>query len=141
MNLSRIDGAITGLERTTHVTGGSNRTSTSHVCLFTLQGERVMLRSDTPAMIADGDFLTLVGERQPGQFSAVACRNRTTGWQTQFQKQGCAKAFLIVITILTLIPTLFMPLFFFLPLLFGFLLSKVMKFDTQMRKAHEMLDP
>ena len=98
-----------------------------------------MLRTDSPAMIADGDHLKLVGVRSPGQFSAIACKNLTTGWVTSLKTQGCAMALLIVFLIFGIIATLFFPLFIIMPIFSGVILFFVVRSDSEMKRAYKML--
>ncbi len=128
MNFTVIEGVISGLDRTNHVSGGGDTESrTSHISIFVLSGERVMLTTNYPAMIADGDHLRLVGAPTPGKFSAIVCKNLTTGWETTLKTQGCAKAFLIVFIIFGILATLLFPLFIIIPIILGVILFMVIK--------------
>lgn len=141
MNFTVIEGIISGLDRTNHLSGGGEtNASTSHISIFNLSGERVMLTTNSPAMIADGDNLKLVGVRNPGQFSAVVCKNLTTGWVTPLKTQGCAKAMLIVFIIFGILATLLFPLFIIMPIFAGVFLFLVIRTDSQMKSAYNMLN-
>jgi hypothetical protein len=140
MNLTLIEGIISGLERTTQVSGGGDMmTRTTHICIFSLLGERVLLKTDCPAMIADGDHLRLAGFRAPGQFTAVACRNLTTGWITSSKTHGCAIAALLGFGLVGIVFTLIFPLFIFMPIFAGVILFTILKADSRVKKAHAML--
>jgi hypothetical protein len=140
MNYTLIDGIISGLDRTTHVSGGGDTgTTTTHISIFSLLGERVLLKTKQPAMIADGDYLRLVGVRGQGQFTAIACKNITTGWATTFKRQGCAMTALIGFGIVGILFTLIFPLFVFMPIFSGVILFWIMKSDARIQSAHIML--
>ena len=144
MNFTVIEGIISGLDRTNHVSGGGETSaSTTHISIFGLSGERVMLSTKYPAMIADGDHLKLVGVRNPGQFSAIACKNLTTGWETPLRTQGCAKIVLSTFCIVTILPIWFFPSFGFLlimPILAGVLLFTLISSEAKMKRAYKMLN-
>jgi hypothetical protein len=139
MNFTLIDGIISGLDRTTHVSGGEN-TSTTHISIFSLLGERVLLKTRYPAMIADGDHLRLAGVRGQGQFSAIACKNMTTGWMTTFKRQGCAMFALIGFGLVGIVFTLVFPLFIFMPIFSVAVLFFIMRADSRLKTAHMMLN-
>jgi hypothetical protein len=139
MNFTLIDGIISGLDRTTHVSGGEN-TSTTHISIFSLLGERVLLKTRYPAMIADGDHLRLAGVRGQGQFSAIACKNMTTGWMTTFKRQGCAMFALIGFSLVGIVFTLIFPLFIFIPIFSVAVLFFIMRADSRLKTAHMMLN-
>jgi len=139
MNYTLIDGIISGLDRTTHVSGGEN-TSTTHISIFSLLGERVLLKTRYPAMIADGDHLRLAGVRGQGQFTAIACKNITTGWMTTFKRQGCAMFALIGFGLVGIVFTLIFPLFIFMPIFSVAVLFFIMRADSRLKTAHMMLN-
>jgi hypothetical protein len=139
MNFTLIDGIISGLDRTTHVSGGEN-TSTTHISIFSLLGERVLLKTRYPAMIADGDHLRLAGVQGQGQFSAIACKNMTTGWMTTFKRQGCAMFALIGFSLVGIVFTLIFPLFIFIPIFSVTVLFFIMRADSRLKTAHMMLN-
>jgi hypothetical protein len=139
MNYTLIDGIISGLDRTTHVSGGEN-TSTTHISIFSLLGERVLLKTRYPAMIADGDHLRLAGVRGQGQFTAIACKNITTGWMTTFKRQGCAMFALIGFSLVGIVFTLIFPLFIFMPIFSVAVLFFIMRADSRLKTAHMMLN-
>ncbi len=139
MNYTLIDGIISGLDRTTHVSGGEN-TTTTHISIFSLSGERVILKTKYPAMIADGDHLRLVGVRGQGQFTAIACKNMTTGWMTTFKRQGCAMSALIIFGMVGIVFTLIFPLFIFMPIFSGVVLFFIMQADSKLKTAHMMMN-
>lgn len=141
MDFSLIDGIISGLDRTTQVSGGGDTmTSTTHISIFRLAGDRVLLKTKYPAMIADGDHLKLVGVRGQGQFTAIACKNITTGWTTTFQKQGCAISALIGFSLVGIVFTLIFPLFIFMPIFSGAILFWILKTDAKIKAANMMLN-
>lgn len=141
MNFTRIDGIISGLDRTTQVSGGGDTmTRTTHISIFSLLDERVLLKTDYPAMIADGDHLRLVGVREPGQFTAIACKNVTTGWVTTFKRQGCAMAALAGFGVVGLVFTLIFPLFVFMPIFAAVVLFLLNRAHARIKKAHTMLN-
>ncbi len=140
MNDTVIEGVISGLDRTTQVSGGGDTlTSTTHISLFQLSGERVLLKTNFPAMIADGDQLRLVGVRGQGQFTAIACKNITTGWATTFQRQGCAMTALIVFGVVGFGFTLIFPLFVVMPVFSAVGIFWLWKANSRLAKAHAML--
>lgn len=142
MNFTLIDGIISGLDRTTQVSGGGDSmTTTTHISIFNLAGERVLLRTQSPAMIADGDQVRLAGVRGQGQFTAIACKNVTTGWMTECKKQGCAISALIVFGLIGIVFTIIFPLFFFMPAVVIVALVLVMRADARLKTAHMMLHP
>lgn len=138
MDFTLIDGIITGLDRTTQVSGGET-TSTTHISIFSLSGDRVLLKTKYPAMIADGDHLRLAGVRGQGQFTAIACKNMTTGWTTTFKRQGCAMSMLIGFGLVGIVFTLIFPLFIFIPIFSVAVLFFIMRADSRMKTAHTML--
>ena len=141
MNYTLIEGVISGLERTTEVSGGSSSmTTTSYICIFNLSGERVLLKTHAPAMIADGDHVKLVGERGQGQFTAIACKNMSTGWVPQYSNTGCFTAILAGFTVVGVIFTLIFPLFIILPLTSGGMLFWFRKMSAKVKHAQKMLD-
>ncbi len=106
-----------------------------------------MLTTNYPAMIADGDHLKLVGIRNPGQFSAIACKNLTTGWTTTLKTQGCAKVMLSAVclgsVLLNIIVIWFFPSFgmtLIIPILAGVFLLMIIKSEVRMKRAYKMLD-
>lgn len=142
MDFTLIDGIISGLDRTTHVSGGGDTmTSTTHIAIFSISGERVLLKTTYPAMIADGDHLRLAGVRGQGQFTAIACRNMTTGWMTTFKRQGCAMSALIGFGMVGIVFTLLFPLFIFMPIFAVVVLFFMMRADSRHKTAHRMINP
>lgn len=141
MKLSLLEGEIAGLERTSQVCGGgSTNINTTHMAIFNLQGERVLLKSNHPPMIANGDRLRVVGMRQPGQFVAVACRNITTGWTTSFQSQGCAIAALVAVFLVGLGLAWTSILFLFFPVLAGLAAIFLIRANARLKMAQAMLN-
>lgn len=103
MVLTAHDGTVSGLQRSIRVTGGGDgSTTSSQISLFTLDGKRVRLNTSQPAMIADGDAVRIVGEDKPGEFVAIACLNRTTGWASPVPRYGCFIVPLLVFILVTL---------------------------------------
>jgi len=141
MDFTSIDGIISGLDRTTQVSGGGDTmTTTTHICIFRLSGERVLLKKKYPAMITDGDHLRLAGVRGQGQFTAIACKNMTTGWMTTFKRQGCAMFALIGFSLVGIVFTLIFPLFIFIPIFSVAVLFFIMRADSRLKTAHMMLN-
>lgn len=84
------EGVVSGLQRTTHVSGGGDTAArTIHLCLFSLGNDRIKLALREPASIADGDLIRVSGYQVPGQVNAIACRNLTTGWISSAKTPGC----------------------------------------------------
>ena len=136
-----IEGTISGLDRTTQVSGGGDTmTTTTHISIFNLSGDRVLLKTRYPAMIADGDHLRLAGVRGQGQFIATACKNMTTGWMTSFKMQGCAMAALIGFGMVGIVFTIIFPLFIFMPIFSIALLFFIMRADSRIKTAHTILN-
>jgi hypothetical protein len=141
MDLTLIDGIISGLDRTTEVRGGGDRmTSTTHISIFSLSGERVLLKTKYPAMIGDGDHLRLAGVRGQGQFSAIACKNMTTGWMTTFERQGCAMSALLGFGAVGIVLSMIFPLFIPMPILAVAILFLIMRADSRLKTAHMMIN-
>jgi hypothetical protein len=135
-----IEGIVSDLDRTTHVSGGGDTMSrTTHISIFSLDNERVILSTICPAMIKNGDSVCVAGTRAKGQFSAIACRNLTSGWITNYHKQGCAKVMLIFFTLIGLIFTYIFPLFIFMPLFSGFFLVQLIRSSMRYKHVHEMV--
>ena len=115
-------------------------TTTEHISIFSLSGERVLLKTKYPAMIAYGDHLRLSGVRGQGQFTAIACKNVTTGWVTTFKRQGCAMTALIAFGLVGLVFTLIFPLFLFIPVFVAGGIFFIMRADSRLKSAHMMLN-
>jgi len=138
---TRIEGMISGLERTTHVSGGGEtRTTTQHIAIFRLSGERVILMINEPAMIDDGDVLRVVGQPGQGQFTAIACKNLTTGWTSKSKGNGCAKIALMLFAAIAVGLTCFLPIFFFMPIIVCYALIRIIRADARIKKAHLLLE-
>ncbi len=76
-----IDGTVSGLQRTTDVTRGSeDRLHTTHIAIFSLASHRVELRLLCPPPIANGDRVRVAGRFGNGIFNALVCRDFDTGW-------------------------------------------------------------
>jgi len=138
INLITISGEVEDLERSTHVTGVSHRTSTTHLSIFKVDTHRVILRTSAPSVIANGDRVVLAGAHANGQFTALACKNLTTNWVSPLKQQGCAFTALIGMAVIS-----FSLFFLVLPVIFGglcvFLAYKVKKYDNTLRRAHELV--
>jgi hypothetical protein len=140
MNLSTIVGVVADLDRTTSISGGGNTSATTtHITLFHLMGERVLLESDTPAMIANGDRVRLAGIRSQGQFTAIACRNITTGWMTSAEEYGLNMLFFIIFGIFSIILTFEKPILFILPIFIGYYMYKNFGSVSHSKAAHDLL--
>jgi len=140
MSLTLIDGNISNLDRTTQVSGGGDTVaSTTHISIFSISGERVLLKSKQPAMIADGDHVRLAGVQTQGQFTAIACKNMTTGWTTKFKRQGCAMSALIGFGLIGIVFTLIFPLFIFMPIFSAVVLFFILRADRQMKIAYNIV--
>ncbi len=148
MNFTVIEGIISGLDRTNHISGGGETMArTSHISIFNLSGERVILTSNYPAMIADGDHLKLVGVRGQGLFSAIACKNLTTGWMTTFKTESCAKIMLSLVIIGSILVNILVIYFFpafsitlIVPIIFGVFLFMIIRSEARMKRAYNMLN-
>ena len=141
MNYSVIDGIISNLDRTTQVSGGGDTmATTTHISIFNVSAERVLLRSSNPAMIANGDQVKLVGVRGQGQFTAVACKNISSGWATKGRRQGCATIALVGFSIFGAALTVIFPLFIFIPIASGIFLWLVLRTDSRNQQAHAILN-
>lgn len=139
---TRMEGLVSALQRTTHVSGGAGDTSvtTQHVAIFDLSGQRVLLMGKEPPMISDGDRVRVVGQCAPGQFTAIACKNISTGWATTHKAQGCAAMALIGVILLSIALCVVVPVCFFVPLLFLYLLMRLLRYDDRIKKAHLLLE-
>ena len=135
-----LEGQIANLERSMEVTGMSDGpTSTKQMAIFTLGTERVLLSSASPAMIANGDQVKVVGKITPGQFTAIACKNLTTGWTTTYQQQGLVRKLLVFLIVVTTATSIcFLP-GLLVPAGLGYLLSKVIEHDNHRKAAHDLL--
>lgn len=141
MNYTLIDGIISGLDRTTQISGGGETSATTtHISIFNLLDERVLLKTESPAMIANGDHLKLVGVRGQGQFTAIACKNITTGWTNTYRGQGCALAAVSVFGLIGIIFTCISPIFIFFPMIIAGILFWLLKAGAKMKAAHQMLN-
>ena len=134
-----LEGKVTALDRTSHVSGTDSRTSTTHIAIFKLDNEPILLRSSFPPMINEGDYVKVVGEKSPGQFTAIACKNITTNWMTPVKCQTGAKFGLSALIIFTLLFSLFGSIFIFMPLILTYLLYRVIKHDSMFTKANKLL--
>ncbi len=134
-----IKGIVSGLERTTHVSGGDTMSRTTHISIFTLDNDRVILSTAYPAMIQDGDLVCVAGTRGKGKFSAIACRNLTSGWTTNYPKEGCTKIVMIVFILIGLVLTFISPLFIVMPLVCGLLLVQTIRSGKRNKRVHEMV--
>lgn len=136
--LITISGVVEGLERSTDVQGTSNHTSTTHLSIFVVGTNRVLLRTSSPSVLANGDRVTLAGAPSNGQFHALACKNLTANWTSPLKQQGCAFSALIGVSVVS-----FALFFLVLPIVFGafsvFFAVKVKKHDNTLKQAHEMI--
>jgi hypothetical protein len=136
--ITTISGKVQGFERTTQVSGTTQRTSTTHLSLFRLGTERMILRSSVPSMISEGDDVVVAGIQSDGQFTGLACKNQTTGWVTPLVQQGCIIAFLIVLTVIS-----FAFFFVIFPIVFGIIFGvfayKAYMYDQKMKFAHDLV--
>ena len=135
-----LEGQIANLERSMEVSGGGDGpTSTKQMAIFTLGTERVLLSSASPAMISNGDHVKVVGKIAPGQFTAIACKNLTTGWTTTYQQQGLVRKLLVFLIVVTTATSIcFLP-GLLVPVGLGYLLSKVIEHDNHRKAAHDLL--
>lgn len=137
-NITTLSGIVDGFERTTQVSGNDQQTRTTHLSIFKIGSERVILQSSVPGMMENGDNVAVAGISSNGQFTALACKNLTTGWLTPLKQQGCVFAFLICFAIIT-----FFLFFLILPPIAGivalYFAYKVNKYDQTMKTAHEMI--
>lgn len=130
-----LEGLVEDLDRSTQVTGTEN-TITTHIAIFKIGENRVLLNTREPAMIADGDQIKVAGVVKPGQFTALACKNQTTGWISTYTTTGCGIFFIFIMILVSLVMT-----FFFLPFglmagFFTFMAYKVSSSNGRLKKAH-----
>lgn len=85
---------------------------TTHISLFSLDETRVELRLSTPPVIFDGDRVRVAGSEKNGVFSALACRNLTTGWLSPVANIGCVFAVMVAFVIFSLMIGLMMSVIF-----------------------------
>jgi hypothetical protein len=141
MKYSLLEGIVANLDRTTDVSGGGKTAATTtHVALFSLAGQRVLLRTRSPAMISNGDHLKIVGQHSPGQFSALACKNLSTGWMTSPHAGSCAMISLIVFTLVGFALAWIFPLTFFVPLLSGSAIIVTLIGRSRLKEIDRMLN-
>lgn len=89
-------GVVSGLQRTTHVSGGGNTSaSNAHICIFALGDIRVETRSSSPPPIAEGDQLRIAGRYDNGIFKALALHDLTTSWISPEPRSGCLVSALV----------------------------------------------
>jgi hypothetical protein len=145
--LNTIDGIVEDLERSTHVSGGSETsTSTTHLAIFKIGDERIILSATTPPMISNGDQIKVAGESKPGEFKAIACRNVTTNWSTPEvgKHNGCLIFILLATNLLPLIfcyvSILFAPILLFWLLVTTFFVYKLHSVGQQHRKARLLVN-
>ncbi|MBT63333.1 MAG: hypothetical protein CML13_09005 [Puniceicoccaceae bacterium] len=133
-----ISGMAEDLERSTEVQGTSQRTSTTHLSMFVVDGQRVLLRTATPSVISNGDQVELAGTLSNGQFHALACKNLTANWISPLRQQKVAFAVLICMAVVS-----FLSFFLVLPIIFGgvciFFAIKLKKHDDRLKQAHQMI--
>lgn len=140
MDFTVIEGVVADLDRTSQVSGGgSTNATTTQIAIFQLNTERVILKSKFPAMISNGDHLRLSGIKAQGQFTAIACKNLTTGWSTSFKRQGCATTILIIFTLIGLCLTWIFPLAIIFPVMTIIFLLMIIKADSNYKRAHFLL--
>lgn len=137
-----IEGIVEDLDRVTHTSGGGGETtaSTSHIALFKLKNFRVKLSLRTPAMISNGDTIRICGKGSTGEFSAIYCKNITTGWNSPMLKQGCAKSMLMIMTMGSGFLTIFFKPIFLMTAFCLILLFLISKGENQYKKAKELVD-
>jgi len=137
-NQITISGVVEDFERTTHVSGVQQRTSTTHLSIFKVDSHRVMLKTSAPSVISDGDKVILAGTQTNGQFTALACNNLSANWISPLKQQGCAFAALICVAVFS-----FLMFFLVIPIIFGvvciFLACKINKSDNILREAHQLV--
>lgn len=141
MEYTTLDGIVSNFERTIQVSGGGETgPRTSHVSIFCVAGERVLLKTSAPAMLADGDHVKLVGMSQQGQFTAEACKNLTTGWTTTPTKLGCVITALIILTSIgILLNMIFFPAII-MALFAGTALFLILRQRRRAKRVYEMLN-
>ncbi len=102
--LVTLEGVVSSLRLTTQVSGGGEtNATTTHIALFALGETRVELRLLTPPVIFEGDRVRVAGSAGNGVFSALACRNLTTGWLSPAENSGCVAAFMVVFVAISLV--------------------------------------
>lgn len=136
--LVAIRGMVEDFERSTQVSGTQNATSTTHLSMFKIGSDRVLLKTTVPSVVSNGDEVVLAGAHANGQFHALACQNLTAGWMSPLKQQGCAFAALIGMATVS-----FLMSFLILPFFFGgvciFFACKVKKHDKTLRRAHQLV--
>jgi hypothetical protein len=138
MNPTLIDGLISDLEQSTLLSG--DLATMTHVSIFNLLGDRVILKTAYPAMIANGDHLRLAGVRHSGCFAAAACKNITTGWMTTFKMQVCATLALVGFGLVSIALTFLFPAFILMTICCIAGLFFIVRTDSRRKTAHEMLN-
>lgn len=135
-----IEGQVEDLDRSSQVSGTENGTSTTHIAIFKIGENRVLLSSLQPPMIANGDLVKIAGIEKPGKFNAIACKNLTTGWTSTFNKQGCTLFFLVFITLVFLLLSLFAFPFILVSCFFGFFAFMITSRNSKLNKAHRLIE-
>ncbi len=137
-NLTTIKGVVEGFERSTHVTGTDHRTSTTHLSIFKIGTNRIMLRTSAPSIISDGDEVVVAGIHDNGQFSALACKNLTANWVSPLKQQGCALTALLFMAFIS-----FLMSFMIIPIFFCgvciYFAYRVKKHDKSLKLAYDLI--
>lgn len=138
-NLIVLRGTVSEFERTTNTSGANGRTTTTHISLFRVDSQRVILRTRSPSVISDGDEVVLSGRFPNGRFAALACNNKSAGWISPLKQQGCVFALLVFFTIAFSLMTLLFFLFVPFPIFTAIIAFGIKKHDRLQRKAYEMV--
>ncbi|WP_333653447.1 hypothetical protein [Dissulfurispira sp.] len=75
--METIRGVASKVRNTIDVSGG-DVTTTTHICIFQLDGRTVKVKSSEPPIINEGDNVIVAGNSSGGVFYAFAYRNLTS---------------------------------------------------------------
>lgn len=78
--METIRGVASKVRNTIDVSGGGKdgHVTTTHICIFQLDGRTVKAKSSEPPIINDGDNVIVAGSSSGGVFNAFAYRNITS---------------------------------------------------------------
>ena len=147
-DLELVKGIVEDFERTTQVTGGQNRTSTTHLSIFKIGSNRIILKTSVPSLISNGDEVFVAGLYDNGQFTALACNNLTANWISPLRQQGCGSCLLIFMAFISFVVSMiflsFLGFFvFIIPITFSvfcvFVAIQVKKVDRVNKQAYKLV--
>ena len=136
--LEKLRGVVENFERSTETTGGQNTTRTTHLSIFKIGSNNVLLRTITPSVISDGDEVVLAGSNLNGRFQAIACKNLTSNWISPLRQQKFVFFVLVFFAVSTLL-LFFLIIPIFMSAACMFLAHKVKQRDALHQKAHDMV--